>query len=321
MPFPLNNSTPARPRVLLADNHTPFLESVSRLVAANLDVVALAGDGRQALDLAKRLRPAVVVLDIAMPHLDGFQTLKQLRQDDPETRVVFLTMHRDDEMVAAAINEGAHGYVLKSRVHADLVSAIDHALAGRLFVPTLTSLATVAGSRHAIQLHADNSHYLDDVSRLVGATLRSGEQVVVVTSEATRIGVEQRLQAGRMNLAMLAEQGQYVARDSALALSHVMHDGVPDKGRLAEFINGLDRLRLNFPKGPRSRLTIFGDMNVALCRNGDFEAALEIERIWAELTRALPLFTVCSYPIDCFEHSATRNQIRNVCDEHGAVTR
>ena len=78
MPFPLNNATPARPRVLLADDHTPFLESVNRLVAADLDVVAPAGDGRQALDLAKRLRPAVVVLDIAMPDLDGFQTLKQL---------------------------------------------------------------------------------------------------------------------------------------------------------------------------------------------------------------------------------------------------
>jgi DNA-binding NarL/FixJ family response regulator len=314
----LKQSTPARPRVLLADDHTPFLESVRRFVAADLDVVAMAGDGRQALDLAKRHRPAVVVLDIAMPHLDGFQTLKQLQRDDPETRVVFLTMHRDDEMVAAAIKEGAHGYVLKSRVHVDLISAIDHALAGRLFVPTLTSLSTVAGSRHAVQFHKNDRHFLDDVSRLVGATLRSGEQVVIVTSEATRTGVEQRLQAQQMNLGMLAEQGQYVAQDSALTLSHVMHDGRPDKGRLEEVINGLDRLRLAF--GPRSRLTIFGDINVSLCRTGDFEAALELERIWNQLTRALPFFTVCSYPLDCFEHSAARNHLPDLCDAHSAVT-
>ena len=120
--------------------------------------------------------------------------------------------------------------------------------------------------------------------------------------------------------ASLAERGQYVAQDSALALSQVMHDGRPDKDCLAEIIHGLDRLRLAGPDGPQGRLTIFGDMTVSLCRNGDFEAALELERIWNELTRPLPFFTVCSYPTDCFEHSAARNQLPSVCAEHSAVT-
>jgi DNA-binding NarL/FixJ family response regulator len=317
---PLNITAPARPRVLLADDYLPFLETVSGLLADAFDIVALAGGGHQALDLARRLRPAVIVLDIAMPDLDGFQTLKQLRRDDPETRVVFLTMHRDDELVAAAIKEGAHGYVLKSRAHLDLISAIEHALAGRLFVPSLTSLTTVPGSRHAVHVHANDSRFLDDVSQFVAATLRSGEQIVMVVSEATRIGVDQRLQARQMNLAMLSERGQYVAEDSALALSQVMIDARPDRRRLAQIINGLDHLRLAFQKRPNGRLTILGDMAVALCRNGNFEAALEIERIWNELTHALPFFTVCSYPIDCFEPSEGRTRLCNVCDEHSAVT-
>jgi signal transduction histidine kinase len=137
----LNIALPAKARVLLADDHLALLESVSRLLAATFDIVAVASDGRQALDLARRLRPDVVVLDIAMPELDGFQTLEQLRRDGAETRVVFLTMHRDDEFVSAAINAGARGYVLKSRIHLDLISAIDHVLAGRLFVPSPTSLS------------------------------------------------------------------------------------------------------------------------------------------------------------------------------------
>src|SRR4029077_8377374 len=141
---------------------------------------ALAGDGRQALDLARRLRPDVVVLDVAMPELDGFQTLEQLRRDGPEPRVVFLTLHRDDEFVSAAINAGADGYVLKSRTRVDLISAINHALAGRLFVPSLTSLSPAAGSRHAVQVHANDTLCVDEVSQLVAATLRSGEQVVLV---------------------------------------------------------------------------------------------------------------------------------------------
>ena len=123
-----------------------------------------------------------------------------------------------------------------------------------------------------------------------------------------------------MDLAMLSERGQYVVEDSALALSRVMVDGRPDRARLAEIINGLDQLRLTFQKGPSGRLTIFGDMSVTLCRNGNFEAALELERIWTELTRALPFFSVCSYPNACFEDSEARNQLPNVCKEHSAVT-
>jgi DNA-binding NarL/FixJ family response regulator len=316
----LNIAAPTRPRVLIADDYIPFLESVSRLLAAAFDIVGLAGGGRQALDLARRLRPDVVVLDVTMPDLNGFQTLEHLRRDGPDTRVVFLTMHGDDEFVVAGINGGAHGYVLKSRIHLDLISAIDHVLAGRLFLPSLTSLSTVAGSRHTVQFHDGDSHFLDEVSQLAGATLRSGEPFVIAASESTRVGVAQRLQARQMNLAMLEERGQYVAQDSALALSQVMHHGRPDKECLAEIINGLDRLRLAAPNGPRGRLTIFGDMTVSLCRNGDFEAALEVERIWEELTRALPFFTVCSYPIDCFDHSDARYQLPNVCAAHSAVT-
>ena len=318
--FPLNIAASARPRVLLADDHIHFLESVRRLLVGAFDIVATAADGRQALDLARSLRPDIVVLDVAMPDCNGFQTLEQLNRDGPETRVLFLTMHSDDDFVAAAVNGGAHGYVLKSRIHLDLISAIDHALAGRLFLPSLTPLSTVAGSRHAVQFHANESHFLDEVSQLVGATLQSGEQVVLVTSEAIRLGVAERLQARQMNLAVLAEREQYVAMDSALALSQVMHGGRPDKEHLAEMIHSLDRLRLAVPNGPSSRLTIYGDMSVSLCRNGNFEGALELERMWNELTCALPFFTVCCYPIECFEHSGARNSLPNLCAEHSAVS-
>ena len=316
----MNIAPGARPRVLLADDHVDFLASVSRFLAATFDVVATAVDGRQALDLARRLRPDVVVLDVAMPGFNGFETLEQLRRDGPEIKVVFLTMHRNDEFVVAAINAGACGYVLKSRIHLDLISAIDHVLAGRLFVPSLTSLSTVAGSRHTVQFHANDRHFLDEVSQLVGAILRSGEPIVIVTNEATRSGVAQRLQTRQMDLAKLAERGQYVAHDSALALSQVMRDGRPDKGRLAEMIHNLDRFRLAAPNGTRGRLTIFGDITVSLWRKGDFEPALEIERMWNELTHALPIFTVCSYPIECFESSDARNQFANVCAAHSAAT-
>jgi DNA-binding NarL/FixJ family response regulator len=315
----LNIEPPRRTRVLLADDNVAVLESVSRYLAAAFDVVGLAGGGRQALDLASRLRPEVLVLDVSMPDLGGFQTLEQLRPVAPDTRVVFLTMHKDDDIAASAIDHGACGYVLKSRTHLDLISAIDNAVAGRLFLPSLTSLSRVAGHQHAVQVHGDDRRFLDDVGQFVAATLRSGEPIVILADDATRVGIAERLQARQMNVLMLAAQGQYVALDSALSLSQAMHDGQPDAERLAEIVHGLDRLRLAFPNGPRHRLTIWGDLSASLCRSGQVAAALELERIWSELTRSLPFFTVCSYSSHCFEHAAARHQLPNVCAQHSAV--
>ena len=82
----MNIEPPRRTRVLLADDNVAVLESVSRYLAAAFDIVGLAGGGRQALDLASRLRPEVLVLDVSMPDLGGFQTLEQLRPVAPDTR-------------------------------------------------------------------------------------------------------------------------------------------------------------------------------------------------------------------------------------------
>src|SRR5215203_4911293 len=164
----VDKSMPPRPRLLLADDHVPLLESVRHLLAPAFDVVGVARDGREALELAARVQPDVVVLDVTMPELNGFQTVGPLLQDCPGTKVVFLTMHGEDDFVVEAITAGAHGYVLKSRIHLDLIGAINHALAGRLFVPSLTSLSTVAGNGHAVQFHTGDNDYLDEASRLIG---------------------------------------------------------------------------------------------------------------------------------------------------------
>jgi two-component system response regulator NreC len=316
----MEHRTQGRPRLLLADDHTAFLERVSRFLAADFEILALAGDGRQALDLALRLNPDLVLLDVAMPELDGFQVLQALRLQRPEIKVVFMTMHRDDAFVAAALQAGADAYVLKSRIFQDLTVALEHALAGRLFVPSLTSLSAVAGASHTVQCHGNDDQFVNDVTELVVTTLRSGEPVVIVASDETRTRVAQRLQAQHMNLAVFAEQGQYVEEDSALALSHVMEHGRPEKRRLVDMLHRLDRLRLAAPNGLQERLTIFGDMTVALCRTGRFEAALEIERLWHELTQSLPFLTICSYPTECFQHAGGRDQLSRLCAQHRAAT-
>lgn len=313
------NAGQSRPRVLVADDYPQVLESVRGLLSTDFDVVATATHGHQAVDLALRLQPDVVVLDVAMPKFDGFQTAQALRQRGSPARIVFLTMHRTDEYVSAAMSAGGHGYVLKSRIYSDLASAIDHVFEGRRFVPFLTSLSTLAGGQHTAQFHMNDRFFLDEVSRFVGSALRSGEPVVVAAGQATRDGLAHRLHAQGFDLEGLASRGQFVAHDSAKALSRVMHRGYPDRDFLTEMVDDLERTRVASANRPDCRLTMVGDLNVSLCRNGDFETAIEVERIWDDLTSGLPLFTVCSYPVDCFERVGTE-LFGRICAVHSAVT-
>src|SRR4029077_11205820 len=200
---------------------------------------------RQALYAARRLDPDVVVLDVTMPELDGFQTARELKQSGSRARIVMMTMHDSDEFVAAAIESGAHGYVLKTRMHSDLVSAIDHAIAGRLFVPSLTSLRAIAPAsapgRHAMLVGIEPRLFLDDVSRLLAAAIRRGDMAAIIARGAMRDGVAERLLAKGCDLAKAIDRGTYVSLDAAEAVSQVMVGGRLDADRVAAVVDDFER--------------------------------------------------------------------------------
>ena len=101
-------------RVLVADDHSLFRDGiVSLLEAAGFTVVGQAGDGRDAVELAKSLRPNLVLLDLNMPVMNGLEALKQIREEAPEVQVVMLTVSDDESNLIESIKAGAEGYLLK----------------------------------------------------------------------------------------------------------------------------------------------------------------------------------------------------------------
>jgi len=122
-------------RVLLADDHTLIRAGLSMVVEAQPDftVVGEAEDGRSAVELATKLKPDVVVMDIGMPNLNGIEAARQIRDESPDTQVVMLSMHSDEGYVLRALKAGAKGYLLKDSAEADLARAIRAAVAGKAF--------------------------------------------------------------------------------------------------------------------------------------------------------------------------------------------
>ena len=118
-------------RVLLADDHQLMRSGIRLMLEleADLSVVGEAGDGREAVALAKSLRPDVVVMDIGMANLNGIEAAQQMTGDRPEIAVVMLSMHSDESYVLRALKAGARGYLLKDSAEADLIKAV-HAVAG-----------------------------------------------------------------------------------------------------------------------------------------------------------------------------------------------
>ena len=119
-----------RPRVLLADDYAGVLAALRRLLAPTCDVVGWVEDGNALLDAALRLRPDVIVLDVALPQIDGLEACRRIKDAMPETKVVILTASDDVETRQEACSAGASAFVPKDSLGDQLLGAIDKAFLG-----------------------------------------------------------------------------------------------------------------------------------------------------------------------------------------------
>jgi DNA-binding NarL/FixJ family response regulator len=125
-------------RVLLADDHALVRQSVRVLLEQEgFEIVAEAGDGRDAVRLAAEVKADIAVLDFSMPRLNGLEAARELRVNVRAMRIVLLTAHDEPHYVAEALLAGVKGYVVKSRAATDLVPAIRHVLAGGTWLSPL----------------------------------------------------------------------------------------------------------------------------------------------------------------------------------------
>ncbi len=148
-----------RARIFLADDHTLLLDALSNLLEPKYEVVGTATDGRKMLKMVSKLAPDLVLMDIAMPNLNGFDAGEKLKKILPDVKLVFLTVNEDPDMVTEAFRIGADGYLLKSSAASELFEAIELVLNSKNYVS-----AKLAKSR---------ADYINQQSRRSKSTWRS----------------------------------------------------------------------------------------------------------------------------------------------------
>jgi len=119
-------------RILLVDDHTLILDGLQARLSLeeHIEVVGTANDGEKALQLAKQLNPDVILMDVSMPVLNGLETVKRFQVEQPDQKILMLSMHQDKEYILSLIQTGANGYVLKDVPAAELVLAIETVFRG-----------------------------------------------------------------------------------------------------------------------------------------------------------------------------------------------
>ncbi len=123
-------------RIFLADDHVIFREGLRAQLdgVEGMEVVGEAGDGRQAVKLAEKIKPDVIVLDISMPLLNGIESTRQIIKAVPKARVIILSMHKDRQYITEALKAGALGYIAKEESFDRLVAAIKTVLKGKIYL-------------------------------------------------------------------------------------------------------------------------------------------------------------------------------------------
>ncbi len=308
-----------------------------------LQVVGDLSDGLAAVQQAQRLQPDLVLLDIGLPGLNGIEAARLIRQVSPKSKILFLSEQNSQDIAEEALQTGALGYVVKSDAARELLPAVEAVLRGSRFISgSLESDAILSAqtntivpyhaevfscsavqnvqhqSRHEVGFYWDDESFVDGLTRLIGAAIRTGSTAVVVATESHRERLLPRLQAHGLDLIDAIEQHRFLALDAAATLSSVMVNGKLDRERFMRVAGDLIVNAGRAANREHSRVAIFGECDPPLWAIAA-EAAIQVEQFWNEIVKKHDVDIFCAYSLSNIQRSMDDAVFQRICAEHSAV--
>jgi CheY-like chemotaxis protein len=289
-------------------------------------VIAEASDGSETIRKAKELRPDLILLDIGLPKLNGIEAAQQIRQVSPDSKIIFLSLYNDLEVVRAALGMGGLGYVYKTDAQRELPLAVDSVLQGKQFVSSslkgyeFTDISVEkTPQRHEALFCSDDTVLLDGFTRFVAAAIKSRNAAIVLATRPHLDSLFQRLKAEGVDTDAAVQQGTIIALNVADTLASLLVDGLPDPARFFEDFSGLIETASKAAKAEHPRVYFCGECIGRLWAEGKRDAALRFEQLCNELAKVHEVDLLCAYPLSGFHGGEDDLALQSIYAEHSAV--
>jgi len=318
-------------RVLLVEDFEPwrrFYRSAFQKLS-EFQVIGEVSDGLEAVNQARQLQPDLILLDIGLPTLHGIEAARRIRDISPASKILFVSENRSVDIVKEALNTGGSGYVVKSDAARELLAAVSAVLEGKRFDSAsvfdhdsrlrMNDHAAAIKYCHEVGFYADDASLVDSYARFIELALKSGHGVIVVVTESHRAMLIQRLEADGVDVAAAIEQGSYIPLDAADTLSKLTLNDIPDPVRCTRVVGDLIIGAAKSIKGADGRVVVCGEIAPTLLSRGNADGAIQLERLWDEITRGYGVHTLCGYLWDAFPGGESSPIFEKICGEHSAI--
>ena len=313
--------SPQRHRVLVVEDHAAFRRLVCELLqeSPSVRIVGEAADGWDAVHQAATLRPDVVVLDMSLPSLNGFEVARRIVASVPHAKVLFVTIEASPEVVEQAFRCGAHGYVYKPRAHRDMLAALDAITEGAQFVNSGAERVahgdSFASHQHRAAFCSSDQALIGTFGRFIARCLDTGGTVISLVADAHAEGLRRNLIASSVDFDSAIREQRYMPLKIDDLLAQIMVDGYPDPERFSSVAEQI--LSDAFRRAKNGRVAACGECAPMLWAQGHREAAIQLEHLWDEVATHRPIDILCVYPLSArVEKMGT---LRRLCAEHTSI--
>jgi CheY-like chemotaxis protein len=276
-------------------------------------------DGKAALEAAARTNPDLIVLDVTMPGVDGFQVARELKRKRSSSRVAFLTGHEDDTYIAEGLDAGAMAYVVKRRMQSDLIPALNLARAGQFFISphAFAGTQSVGTNHHVLVWYSNEDDFFQEISELAYAALLKGDRVFMFLSQKGLGVVGTNLKARGRDLTKDVLFGRYRSFGVENVFPVLMRDGSLDARSIRAFFGHSLRQAAVSAEKEGSRVSVFSDLTTSLVRRGyPADLAVTLEEVWSAVVRQYPCLLYCGCSVESLASRKAREILAGICGEH-----